>query len=476
MKAKSTRTLSFLLLLILLFPVNAFAQLFGSDEENWNRVFVELKKIHSRLVTLETEEMDGLKRHLENMLGEIEEVKHAVPQLQGAVELNKFETLSGLEKTNAKLDDLAAKVKNQVLEKIRQQNKNLQEGLAQDIEKFEQSSKTNFLKFAAANNKTLERVVQQLEAQSATTKKGFDDIIALFRTDVIPTIAEENQKSRKMMLDHLTHANTETRKTLEASSAKNQQLNQNLIKILQESLKQGLDTKSLLDSIKKDMEITRASMKGTNQNLEKINQNVVNSHSVITEVQEAMVVTNKNLMIAEKKNNRLAKGLQNLQTQNSAFNKALGALKANLEQAGEFNRLADEKLNKLIDHFLNLATHFKELENSVVGQLKDSAQKEDARTIKVDLVNEKLSRLIEILKEIAMEQKKLGPVATTLAKMQKEQEALQETQTGLRKSQGEIKEALADLRRKANVNISRNDDIKKTLGQLSSSKSKTGGQ
>ena len=34
------------------------------------------------------------------------------------------------------------------------------------------------------------------------------------------------------------------------------------------------------------------------------------------------------------------------------------------------------------------------------------------------------------------------------------------------KNQKEIKEALADLRRKANVNISRNDDIKKTLRQF----------
>jgi hypothetical protein len=58
--------------------------------------------------------------------------------------------------------------------------------------------------------------------------------------------------------------------------------------------------------------------------------------------------------------------------------------------------------------------------------------------------------------------------------MQKEQVALQKTQAVLMKNQKEIKEALADLRRKANVNISRNDEIKKTLRQLGSAKSGAG--
>ena len=106
--------------------------------------------------------------------------------------------------------------------------------------------------------------------------------------------------------------------------------------------------------------------------------------------------------------------------------------------------------------------------------MKESALKEDASNIKVDLANEKLSRLIEILKTIAKEQAKLDPLATTLGAMQKEQVALQKAQAVLMKNQKEIKEALADLRRKANVNISRNDEIKKTLRQLGSAKSGAG--
>ena len=466
MRAKFTSTLSFLLLLILLSPATAFAQLFGSDEENWKKVFLELKKINHRLVTLETEGIDSLKNHLENLLREIEEVKYTVPQLQGVVELNKSETLSGLNKTNAKLDDLTAEVKNQVLSKIHQQNKTLElfrEGLAQDMENFEQTSKTNFQNFSVVNNKTLGQVVQQLEAQSATTKKGFDETIALFRTDVIPAMAEENQTNRKIIIAQLTQANKDTQKNLETFSAKNQQLNQKLIKILQESLKQELETKPLLDAIKKDMGVIQEILVGTNQD-------IAGNHSVIAEVKKAMVITNKNLIVADEKTNKLAESLKALQVKNRVSNEALGALKAGLEQAGEFNKLADEKFNKLIDLSSKLAVHSTELESSVTGQLKDSAQKEDTRTTKVDLANEKLSRLIEILKAVVKEQAKLDPVAKALSDIQKKQKALQKAQAGFVKDQAAIKEALADLRRKANVNISRSDDIKKTLGKLGPAK------
>ena len=466
MRAKFTSTLSFLLLLILLSPATAFAQLFGADEENWKKVFLELKKINHRLVTLETVEINSLKNHLENLLREIEEVKYTVPQLQGVVELNKSETLSGLNKTNAKLDDLTAEVKNQVLSKIHQQNKTLElfrEGLAQDMENFEQTSKTNFQNFSVVNNKTLGQVVQQLEAQSATTKKGFDETIALFRTDVIPAMAEENQTNRKIIIDQLTQANKDTQKNLEDFSAKNQQLNQKLIKILQESLKQELETKPLLDAIKKDMEVIQEILVGTNQD-------IAGNQSVIAEVNKAMVITNRNLFVADEKTNKLAESLKALQVKNRVSNEALGALKAGLEQAGEFNKLADEKFNKLIDLSSKLAVHSTELESSVTGQLKDSAQKEDTRTTKVDLANEKLSRLIEILKAVVKEQAKLDPVAKALSDIQKKQKALQKAQAGFIKDQVAVKEALADLRRKANVNISRSDDIKKTLGKLGPAK------
>ena len=481
MKAKLTYTL--LLLITFLSPVNALAQLFGADDEDLAKIEFELKKFNTHLQDLKTNQITNLKGQQEDMLRQIEEIKQILPQLLGSMDQNRAETLSSLNKTNLKISDLEAEVKNQVLEKIHQQNKtldlfrkdqqNLKEGLAQDIEKFEQSSKANFQEFAIANNETLGRVIQQLEAQSATTKKGFDETIALFRTEVIPTMAEENEKNRLLVLENLAQSNKETRKSLDAFFAKNQEVNQKLREILQESLKQSLETKSVLDSIMKDQEVSHASREG-------IKQDVVSNHLSLEAVNRAMVVTNKTLLVADEKNNKLAESLKALQTQNITSNAILAALKVDLENAGEFNKLADEKFNKLIELSSEIAIHSTELESSVVGQLKESVQKEDARDTKVDLANEKLSRLIEILKTIAKEQAKLGPVATTLGTLQQEHADLRKNQkqiqADLKKNQEEIKEALADLRRKANVSISRGDDIKKTLGKLSSVKSGAGGK
>ena len=449
MKAKSIYIHSFLLLFLIFSPVNSFAQLFGADDEDLAKIEFELKKFNTHLENLKNTQIkilqgqqEALLRQFEELKHEIEGIKQTIPQLQGAIEQSKSETLSHLGKTNLKISDLEAEVKNQVLNKIEQQNKNLElfraeqknlkDGLAQDIEIFEQSSRENFQTFAEANNETLGEVIQQLELQSATTKKGFDDTINLIRTEVLPTMAQENEKNRHLVLDRLTQADKNTRKTLEAFFVKNQEVNQKLREILQESLKQGLDTKSLLDSLKKGQGVTHVSLVGAGQD-------IAGNRSSLAEI------------------------LKTLQAQNTTSNEVLANLGAGLEHVGEFNNIAVEKFNKLIDLSAELATHSSELESSLVGQLKESAQIDDARNSKVDLANEKLSRLIEILKVIAKGQEKLGPVAASLGNMQKEQ-------AEIKKNQEEIKEALADLRRKANVNISRGNDIKKSLKKLSSAK------
>ena len=449
MKAKFIYIHSFLLLFLIFSPVNSFAQLFGADDEDLAKIEFELKKFNTHLENLKNTQIkilqgqqEALLRQFEELKHEIEGIKQTIPQLQGAIEQSKSETLSHLGKTNLKISDLEAEVKNQVVNKIEQQNKNLElfraeqknlkDGLAQDIEIFEQSSRENFQTFAEANNETLGEVIQQLELQSATTKKGFDDTINLIRTEVLPTMVQENEKNRHLVLDGLTQADKNTRKTLEAFFVKNQEVNQKLREILQESLKQGLDTKSLLDSLKKGQGVTHVSLVGAGQD-------IAGNRSSLAEI------------------------LKTLQAQNTTSNEVLANLGAGLEHVGEFNNIAVEKFNKLIDLSAELATHSSELESSLVGQLKESAQIDDARNSKVDLANEKLSRLIEILKVIAKGQEKLGPVAASLGNMQKEQ-------AEIKKNQEEIKEALADLRRKANVNISRGDDIKKSLKKLSSAK------
>ena len=442
MKTIKSPVCFFLFLLVMLVPMNASADVFGTDDETWERVFLELKKINSRLVTLKDDEIKSLKHQLEGLLREVEEVKQTLPQLQGSVELNKSEPLSNVNKIRSQINDLEAEVKNQVLAKIDKQSKildrfqkdqrSLKKGLAQDIEQFEKINKENFQNFASANRSTLEIVVQRLAALDETTKKSFEDTKGLFISDVIPAMAKENLNNRKAILEHLSKSRETSEKSLAGLSEKNKML----IDILGENLKQGVETKEQITSI--------------NETLAAANNN--------------LSVNNKNLMVADQKINKLAETLKALQVQHSASSETLVALKKGLVEAGEFDRLVDEKINKLAENSAQLIANATKLEGSVLGELKQSSQKEDSNQDKINLANEKLSRLIEILKAIATEQDKLGQVV-------KAQTAMNKAQAGLVKNQEGIKKALADLRNKANVNISRNDDIKKTLGKIEKKKS-----
>ena len=100
-----------------------------------------------------------------------------------------------------------------------------------------------------------------------------------------------------------------------------------------------------------------------------------------------------------------------------------------------------------------------QLEKTVINELQQSLFKADSSQDKINLANEKLGLLIEILKAIAKEQDKLAQAV-------KVQSGLNKAQAGLIKNQESIKQALDDLRRKANVSLSKSDDIKKTLGAM----------
>ena len=148
-----------------------------------------------------------------------------------------------------------------------------------------------------------------------------------------------------------------------------------------------------------------------------------------------------------------------MQVNNVASSQALGIVRGNLAKVQEFEKLADTKINKLIESSSQLTLQANHLEESVIKELTESSRKENSNQDKIDLANEKLSRLIEILKFIAAEQDKLGQVI-------KVQGELNKAQAGLVKNQESIKKALADLRRKANVSIQGGNDIKKTLSTM----------
>ena len=485
--------------------------------KKWPKLFKRLQTLNTQLVDIEVNQIAGLKTQLEDLLRQIEEIKQTVPQLRNAVEFNKSDTLAQINKLETKISGLQAEVKDQLLfkiiqqknildkikddqqklklglaqdiekfekvsrenfqtqlsqqnnflnnirddqqklklalakdiekfaklneknfqKKIRQQNKilnniredqkNLKLGLAQDLEKFGKLNQENFQSFASDNKSNLETIAKKLDSLDETTIKNFEGTKGLFISQLIPTIKDNQIKVHEYLLAS-RKTNDEALKRL---SDENQKVSKELSSILRENLIQGVDTKNQVESIDK--------------NVAAASQNIA--------------VNNKNLMIADEKINKLAETMKALQVQHFASSTTLEALKNDLIKAQEFDQLADEKTNKLIKNSAQLTVHVNQLEKTVISELQQSLYKADSSQDKINLANEKLALLIEILKAIAKEQDKLAQAV-------KVQSGLNKAQAGLIKNQESIKEALADLRRKANLSLSKSDNIKKTLGAM----------
>ena len=477
MKYVKSTTYFLIFLFIVLIPLNASAEMGDKASKKWPQLFKQVRLIEEHINNLEIIQITGLQNQLEDLLRQIEEIKQSVPQLQNVVELNKIETLAQANKVENKISDLEAKLKNQVIYKIDQQKKildniredqkNLKLGLAQDIEKFEKLNKENFqtqisqqikilnniredqqnLKlalardiekfeklnkenfqtFASGNKNNLEMIAQKLDSLDETAIKNFEGTKGLFISQLIPAIKENQAKVH----DDLLVSRKTNDEALKRLSDENQKLSKELSSILRENLIQGVDTKNQVESIDK--------------NVAAASQNIA--------------VNNKNLMIADEKINKLAETMKSLQVQHFASSATLEALKKDLIKAQEFDQLADEKINKLIKNSTQLTVHANQLEKTVINELQQSLNKADSSQDKINLANERLSLLIEILKAIAKEQDKLAQAV-------KVQSGLNKAQAGLIKNQESIKEALADLRRKANLSLSKSDNIKKTLGAM----------
>ena len=477
MKYVQSTVYFFIFLFIVLIPLNASAEMGDKASKKWPKLFKRLQTLNTQLVDIEVNQIAGLKTQLEDLLRQIEEIKQTVPQLRNAVEFNKSDTLAQINKLETKISGLQAEVKDQllfkiiqqknILDKIQEDQKKLKLGLAQDIEKFEKVSrenfqtqlsqqnkilnniredqqklklalaqdiekfgklnKENFQSFASGNKSNLETIAKKLDSLDETTIKNFEGTKGLFISQLIPTIKDNQAKVH----DDLLASRKTNDEALKRLSDENQKLSKELSSILRENLIQGVDTKNQVESIDK--------------NVAAASQNIA--------------VNNKNLMIADEKINKLAETMKSLQVQHFASSTTLEALKNDLIKAQEFDQLAEEKTNKLIKNSAQLTVHVNQLEKTVISELQQSLYKADSSQDKINLANERLTLLIEILKAIAKEQDKLAQAV-------KVQSGLNKAQAGLIKNQESIKEALADLRRKANLSLSKSDNIKKTLGAM----------
>jgi len=374
--------------------------------------------------------------------------------------------LMGVEQIKTKVLDVESYVKNEVMLALERQNKEdkkhrtqfevlfsqLNDSLATDIEGLSKTNQQQLKVFSERNNKQLQQVVNALAEQN----KRLLQTQALFKTDLIPALDTQSEETRQSLLRELSQNNAAQKIFLEsnhkrtlASLATIEEKNKALIEILKKSILVDEATKNLTETI--------------HQNIGGTNQNVDQTKKMIAILQEVLVQRMKNIATAEtdlKAN--LNKGLSEIKNSQNIAKTQLETL------VGLSNQLKQQSVQ--MD---------KRIQLSETSASKQSAELEKGITsakAQADLSSEKISRMIDILKSFAIEQDKIDQVLTVFATDQGKVDQILQGQKGLDTNQKKITEALEDLRRKANVNISRSEDvlkkIKKTDGVLKKMRNK----
>ena len=328
---------------------------------------------------------------------------------------------------------------------------------------------------------------------------------ALFKTDLIPALNAQSEETRQALLRDLSQSRVVQKNFLEsnhrqilASLGTVEEKNKALVEILKKSLLVDEATKSLTETIQKNVG-------GTNQNIDQARKMIAILQDVLVKrmknaaAAEAALKVRLDEDLAEVKNNQqmVTSRLETLVSLSDQINKQSVEMEKSIQQsvvsASDQINKQSAQMEKSIQQSLVSATN---QINEKSSQIRESINKaidmaSNSAKSKTDLSNEKLSRLVDILKSFAVEQSKIDKelqvltaslgnidqvlqgqkkLDVVLQSQQKVEKAIQgqklgsiATQETILTTQKKMTEALKDLRRKANVSISRSDDILKKL-------------
>ncbi len=457
------------------FSLNAEA----GDEEYHLKILGEIKKINSRLVENIRVQMISMRKIQENIRAQPENIRQDInfikgnnlPQLQGVMEQSAAETAGSIRSFESKLSDIDSKVDNEVIAELKSQRQadenlkaellaqfdQLKNELATDMNILYKTNKQHFMDFNEGSKEKLQQIVQALGDQTEKLKQTQ----AIFKSDLIPALNTQSAEIRKALLAEMAQARTEQKNSLEsnhkqvvASLATMDEKNKSLIGILKKSILVDEETKNLTAAIQLNIE-------GTNKNIDQ-------TRKTIGVLQEVLIRRLKN-MVQEK---------------------AVSEVRLNkeLEKIKENQKSAEPQLATLV----TASKQIFEQSSRIQLDLKQSIETMDFSQAQVDVANKKLAKLIEILKAIVLEQGKFdqtlqgqgkfinqvlqgqgkidqvlqgqGKIDQVLQGQEKIKSLVSKGAVGdVLKGQEQMRRYLADLRNKANVNISRNDDILKKM-------------
>ncbi len=499
----------------------SYVEAFMGDEEYHVKILREIKKINSRLVENIKAQMISMQKVQENIRQDINSIKGNLPQLQDVMERSAAETMSKVDGFESKLRDMESKVDDEVVAELksqRQAGKHLQtelkdqfgqlkNELATDMVNLSKDNKQYFMDFNEGNKEKLQQIVQALGDQTEKLKKTQ----AVFKSDLIPALNTQSEEIRKALLAELAQARIEQKNSMEsnhkqvvASLVTMDEKNKNLIEILKKSILVDEETKNLTAAIQLNIEGTNKNIDQTRKTIGMLQEVLISRLKSMTQEKAASEIRlNKNLDEIKKNQKSAEPRLVTLVDASRKIFEQSSQIQTDLKQSLETitsNQaqvdMANKKLAKLIEILKAIALEQGKIDQVLQGQGKldqilqaqgkvDQVLQGQGKLVqgqgKIDQVLQGQGKLAQgqgKLDQILQAQGKIDQVLQGQGKLAQGQGKIDQVLQGqgeikslvnkggvddVLKGQGKMQSYLSDLRNKANVNISRNNDILKKM-------------
>ena len=446
---------------VILVQVSFIPKAGAGDEEFHLKILEALKRMNVRLVRMETNKLRSIKAVQESLLNQVMALRTSLEQIQSTGEMNKAEMLASVGGVKTKVLDVESHLKNELMQAFDGQNRTfsqLKNSLATDMEGISNTNQQQFKNFSEANNKQLQQIVSALEEQN----KKLLQTQALFKTDLIPALDTQNEETRQALLRDLS----------QARAVQENFLGSNHKQILASLGTVEAKNKALIEILKKIILVDES----TNKAIVDLRKTLVPEIKNIAETEADLKLRlDRDLMEVKENQNTAKDHLKTLVSLSHKINQQSGQMEKNIQQSA-------------VSTSNQVRKQLSQMEKGINKAINIAANNTKAQS---DLSNEKLSRLVDILKSFAVEQSKIdqelqaltasqGKVDQVLEGQKKFDIVLQSqkkvekvlqgqklgsisTEETILTTQKKMTEALKDLRRKANVNISRSDNILKKL-------------
>jgi chromosome segregation ATPase len=530
MKTYKLQFTSVFFFIFVFFSQSASAGLFDNDEQNWRRIFGEIKKINARLVSLEMGKLKGMENVQRDLSLQLEELKSLIPALQGSVEQSQAEVSGYFKSNNQKLADIEKKLELELIETIARQLSKIEQqiagqlgqqktandqfqanlaekfsdlkgGMAADMENFAKANQKNSQELARYNSESLGKIVKQMNTQ----KQSLDRANEIIKSELIPTIIKQSEetslqvrteltKTSNALLLGMTQSSKDNKEALQTGLSGIEAKNIKLLEVLQKNLQDG-------ETTKQNILLLSQNMATANDNIKKLRDGIALQIDTLVKDQQALAlqlgagsekidqkvnVVAEKLQMADEKISTLVTSSNAIASQNEKVSQSLQSIEGGMTNVN----LVNDKLTALISILKTIAKEQGNFAGILSGQaaIKQSQLELNQAQVKISEGQAAMSKAQfsmgknqEVINKAQLSEKqtqeKMGQHQSRISKAQEEiksaqvqilkaQEEIRSAQRLTIKTQKEVQKNLSDLSRKANVNISRNDAIRKTLATL----------